>query len=204
MANWLHTRVPGSSFSQSAVPWRTEVSCRDLRSHPLLLDVDMKLVRTIAVAAAVVGAASGALAQQGMRYSLAVGPFRIDRLAGTPVVPSFGMHKPTGRNALIGGRLSLVHNAGFYRLDALAIDLDFGVRGRPARVEWQATAGPWGMLGGDGDGTPYAHIGGQATAGVTWWAGRRIGLLALASGRLRFAAANERTTGSAAIGVVVR
>jgi hypothetical protein len=164
----------------------------------------MKALPAVALAVALVGASSQAGAQQRVRFSAVAGPFRIDRLAGAPVVPSVGVHWATGRRGLVGGRLSLVRNAGFYGLDALSMDLEMGVRSRPARVEWLATAGPWGLLGGDGDGTPYALIGGQATAGVTWWARRRVGLLALASARLKFSESTERATGSGALGVVVR
>ncbi|MCC7052443.1 MAG: hypothetical protein IT355_04190 [Gemmatimonadaceae bacterium] len=164
----------------------------------------MRVLCILALGVAAVGAASRAGAQEGMRYSVAVGPLRIDRLAGTPVVPSVGLHKPTGRRGVVGGRVSLVHDAGFYGLNAVALDLDVGVRSRPARVEWQALVGPWLLLGGDGDGTPYGLVAGQATAGVTWWAQRRFGLLALASGRLKFGTSTERATGSGAIGVVVR
>ena len=164
----------------------------------------MKLLRTIVVAAALAGAASTGLAQNAMRYSLAVGPMRIDRLVGSPMVTSIGIHKPTGRRGLIGGRLGLIRNAGYYSLNALTLDLDFGLRSQPARVEWQATAGPWLLLGGDGDGTPYALIAGHVTGGVTWWAQPHLGFLGSASGRVQFGASNERVTGSAAIGVVVR
>lgn len=157
-----------------------------------------------AVVAALLGVASAVGAQQGVRLSLAAGPYRVDRLAGTPIVPSIGVHKPIGRRGLVGGRLGLVRNAGFYGLDALTLDLDFGVRSRPSRVEWQATAGPWTLLGGDGDGTPYGVLGGQATAGATWWARPRLGFLALATGRLKFAASAEHATGGGALGVVVR
>ena len=174
------------------------------RIHLNAVSSSIHSLRAVALVAALLGTAAGAFAQDGVRYSVAAGPFRIDRLAGTPVVPSLGVHKPVGHRALIGGRLGLVRNAGFYGLDALLLDLDFGIRSRPSRVEWQATAGPWSMLGGDGDGTPYALIGGQATAGATWWVRRQFGFIALGSARFKFDQSNERVTGSAALGVVVR
>jgi hypothetical protein len=164
----------------------------------------MKGLSAVALAAALIGASSQAGAQDGVRFSAVAGPLRIDRLAGTPIVPSVGVHWSPGRRGFAGGRLALVRNAGFYSLNALSMDLDFGVRSRPGRVEWQTTAGPWFLLGGDGDGTPYALIAGQATGGVTWWARRHFGFLALASARLKLGESTERATASGALGVVVR
>ena len=164
----------------------------------------MIFVRTAVALTAMLSLASGALAQQSMRYSLTVGPYRVNRLAGTPNASWVGLHKPVGRRGLIGGRLGLIRNAGFYSLNALTLDLDFGVRSRPGRVEWQATAGTWGLLGGDNDGTPYFGIGAQAATGVTWWAQPHLGFLALGTARLKLDLSREPVTGGGAFGVVVR
>lgn len=148
--------------------------------------------------------ATTAGAQESVRFAAGAGPFKVDRLAGTPTVPSLSIHKPFGRRAIAGGRLGLIRSAGFYTLDALVIDLELGYRSRPARVEWTLAAGPWGMLGGDGDGTPYVHIGGLGTVGATWWALPRVGLTAAGSGRLWVSRQGDRATPSAMVGVVVR
>jgi hypothetical protein len=142
-------------------------------------------------------------AQQPVRLSLAVGPYKIDRLAGTPRVASIGIHKPFGLPGLAGGRLSWIRDAGFYGLDALALDIDVGVRSRPARLEGQLMAGPMAMLGGDGDGTPYAHVGLQGTGGATLWLHRRLGLIGSATARFTFVG-DDRVRPGAAVGLVVR
>ena len=143
-------------------------------------------------------------AQQPARLSLAVGPYEIDRLAGTPNVVSVGIHKPFGVAGLAGGRLSWIRDAGFYGLDAAALDLDFGVRSRPAKFEGVVMGGPWAMLGGDGDGTPYRHVGLQGASGATLWFHRRLGLTGLATARSTLAENDDRLLGGAAFGVVVR
>lgn len=160
--------------------------------------------RAVLSIAAFVVAPSLCRAQEPLRVALMVGPFRVDRLAGTPHVPSLGLLKPVRERVVVGGRLSLIRDAGFYGLDALTLDLDVGVRTRAARLEGQLSVGPWGMLGGDGDGTPYARVGGQGTAGATWWVRRRFGVVALATTRVNLADSDERVTSSAALGVVVR
>ena len=142
--------------------------------------------------------------QQPVRLSLAVGPYGIDELAGTPQVLSIGVHKPLGETGLAGGRLSWIRDAGFYGLDAAALDLDLGFRSRSDRFEGQVMAGPWAMLGGDGDGTPYAHVGLQATSGATWWLHRRFGLVGRASARFTFVKSEDRAWPGAAFGFVVR
>lgn len=144
------------------------------------------------------------VAQQPVRLSFAVGPYEIDDLAGTPSVVSIGAHKPFGVTGLAGGRLSWIRDAGFYGLDAAALDLDFGVRSRPAMFEGLVMGGPWAMLGGDGDGTPYLHVGVQGTSGGTLWLHRRLGLVALATARFTFVDKADRVLGGAAFGLVVR
>ncbi len=164
----------------------------------------MTVLRAILFIAAFVLAPCVTRAQEPLRIALAVGPFRVDRLAGTPRVPSLNLLKPVRQRVLVGGRLSWIRDAGFYGLDALTLDLDVGVRTRPARLEGHLTVGPWGMLGGDGDGTPYARGGGHGTAGATWWLRRWIGLTASGTARLNLVDTDERVTPSAAFGVVVR
>ncbi|MBL8980980.1 MAG: hypothetical protein JNL26_02290 [Gemmatimonadetes bacterium] len=143
-------------------------------------------------------------AQQPARLSFAVGPFEIDDLAGTPNVVSMGVHKPFGLTGLVGGRLSWIRDAGFYGLDAAALDLDLGVRSRPARFEGMVMGGPWAMLGGDGDGTPYTHVGLQGASGATVWLHRRVGLMALATARVTFVESDNRVGSGASFGLVVR
>jgi hypothetical protein len=161
-------------------------------------------MRVVMLFSAWVGLASMLPAQEPARLAATVGPFRVDRLAGTPRVASLGLHKPICTRGLVGGRLSWIGNAGFYGLDALVLDLDVGVRTRPARLEGHVAVGPWGMLGGDGDGTPYARGGGHGTGGATWWVSQRFGVVALATARVNLADSDERLTSSAALGVVVR
>jgi hypothetical protein len=157
---------------------------------------------TYTLASVLVVASAGA--QSSTRLSLVFGPQRIDKLAESPVAPTLGLAKPVGRHGVLGGRLGWIRDAGFYGLDALTLDLDAGLKTRPATMEWHATAGPWAMLGSDGDGTPYTHVGGQATVGLTWWPSNRLGLLGSASGRLWLSRSDERLTPGALVGLVIR
>lgn len=123
-------------------------------------------------------------AQRGTRFIVAGGPYRVDDVAGTPFVPLIGLFKATGQRGVFGVNLGLIREAGFYGLDALTLDIHLGRRSAPARVEWFGTIGPTAMLGGDGDGTPYVGLGGQATVGATWWFDDRVGLIGAGTGRL--------------------
>jgi len=159
---------------------------------------------TILVAAALVADPACLAAQRSLRFQAGLGPYRVDDLAGTPLVPMIGLAKPFGHRGLVAGNLGLIRGAGFYGLDALTLDLHIGASSRPDRVEWGATIGPSGLVGGDGDGTPYLAAGVHGTGGVIWWVASRIGLTAAATGRLWFTSGNARLSPSAAIGLTVR
>ncbi len=142
-------------------------------------------------------------AQRGTRLVVAAGPYHVDKVAGTPLVPMVGFFKATGERGLFGFNLGLIREAGFYGLDALTLDVHLGRRSAPGRVEWHATIGPTAMLGGDGDGTPYVGLGGQATVGATWWLGGRIGVMGAGTGRLWGGSADLFSPG-AVLGLVLR
>ena len=137
------------------------------------------------------------------RITIGAGPYRVDELARTPLVPMIGVLKPRGQRGLVGANLGLVRSAGFYDLNALTLDVHIGIRSAPAHIEWHATAGPSGMLGGDSDGTPYLQLGGQGTVGATWWFANRLGAMAAATGRAWLTTANSRFSPSAYGGMVI-
>lgn len=146
---------------------------------------------------------AAANAQRGTRFFVAGGPYRVDNVAGTPFVPMIGLFKATGQRGMFGVNLGLIREAGFYGLDALTLDIHLGRRSAPAQVEWFGTIGPTAMLGGDGDGTPYLGLGGQATIGATWWAGDRVGLMAAGTGRI-WAGSPDVFSPNAMIGLALR
>lgn len=152
----------------------------------------------------VLGLSDELAGQRSTRFQIAAGPYRVDRIARTPIVPSIGLFKPFGDRGLAGGNLGLIADAGFYGLTALSLDLHVGLRSRPARVEWNGTVGPSGMLGGDGDGTPYIRAGAHGTVGLVWWVDPRIGLTASTTGRIWFTTGNSRFSPSGAVGITFR
>ncbi len=154
--------------------------------------------------AAVAAVPASLPAQHPWRLTLAAGPYRVDDLAGTPTVPTVALAKSIGQRGLIGGTLGLIQHAGFYRLDALTLDLGVGRRSSGARLEWTGSLGPAALLGGDSDGTPYLAAGGHATVGLTWWVGRRIGLSLSGVGRVWLTTGNARLSPSATAGVAFR
>ncbi len=158
----------------------------------------------LALAAALLAIPAGLDAQGPWRLALTAGPYRVDRLAGTPIVPTATLTKQFGGRMLAGGSLGLVRAAGFYGLDALTLDLHVGVRSAPAKLEGFATGGPTTLLGGDGDGTPYLSTGLHLTTGVNWWVGPRIGFTASATGRVWVTTGNSRFSPSATAGIVFR
>jgi hypothetical protein len=147
--------------------------------------------------------ADRAPAQDRWRLAVAVGPYRVDRLAGTPVIPSVAVSKLAGSRAVFGATVGWIRDAGFYGLDALTFDLDAGVRSA-GRVEWSATAGPSFMVGGDGDGTPYVGAALHGSVGAIWWFGRKVGLTAGTTGRVWLTTGNNRFSPSGSIGLVLR
>lgn len=159
--------------------------------------------RLLLILVAALALPTGAAAQRALQFSAAVGPYRVDDLAGTPLVPSVALAKPFGRRAVWNATLGLVREAGFYGLDALTLDVGVGLRGRPTRFEWQATIGPSALVGGDGDGTPYTTAGVHTTVAGIWWAGKRVGLLASATGRVWATTGNSRFSPSARLGLVI-
>ena len=164
----------------------------------------MTSIRRLALVAALVAAPASLGAQNSLRFGLAAGPYRVDNLAGTPIVPTLMLLKPAGQRGIFGGNLGLIKSAGFYGLNALTLDLHAGLRSQPATLEWLGTVGPTFIAGGDGDGTPYTSVGGQATTGVTWWAGKHIGVVALATGRVWFTTGNSTFSPGGSIGIVLR
>ncbi|MBM4189051.1 MAG: hypothetical protein FJ206_17260 [Gemmatimonadetes bacterium] len=143
-------------------------------------------------------------AQSPLRVAAGVGPYRVDDVAGTPLVPMVGLFKPVGRQAVIGANLGLVKSAGFYGLDALTLDAHLGVEKTSRRLTLTGTLGPSAMAGGDGDGTPYLSAGAHATAGLTWWFTDRVGLWAATTGRLWFTTGNSRFSPGAMVGLSFR
>lgn len=109
--------------------------------------------------------------------------YHVDDLAGTPIGPSIGLSRELGRRGLVGLDFTWINDAGFYGLTALAADLDLGLRERLGRLELQASVGPSGLLGGDGDGTPYYSAGAHASAGLVYWPSDHLGVYG--RGRLR-------------------
>jgi hypothetical protein len=142
-------------------------------------------------------------AQSRWRLGLAAGPYRVDDLAGTPLVPAATLAKAVGSGALAGGTLGWIRDAGFYGLDALALDLSVGLR-RGAALEWAGTVGPAFLVGGDGDGTPYTAAGGHVTMSLTRWVGARFGIAVAGTGRLWFTTGNTRFSPGGQIGLVLR
>lgn len=166
----------------------------------------MKMTNVVAVALLLAALPTSGWAQRSPRFFLAAGPYRIDRLAGTPIVPTIGLLKPVGQRGAWGIGLSGIRNAGFYSLNALALDLHIGLRTRPGPVEGFGTVGPATMLGGDGDGSPYARLGLQASVGGTWWVGRHVGVIGFATGRVWVGtgSSENRFSPGASAGIVVR
>ncbi|MDX2057761.1 MAG: hypothetical protein SFV24_08145 [Gemmatimonadales bacterium] len=159
----------------------------------------------LALAFLAVGATPGSAQSSPRSWSLAVGagPFRIDDLAGTPLVPTAQLLK-AGRRAAFGVAATWVNNAGFYTLTALTLDVGVGVRSGGARNEVFALVGPTAIVGGDSDGTPYTSAGAHLTLGGTRWLTDRVGITAGAVGRVWFTTANSQVAPSASIGLRFR
>lgn len=136
------------------------------------------IIAGLAAAMPTPAAAQDAASRRGWTVTAAIGPARIDRLAGTPLVPTASFERTVGARGMFGARLGWIGNAGFYSLNALTLDLGLGLRAAGRRTEGSVMAGPSVILGGDSDGTPYAAVGPQLTASGTVWVGDRIGLTA--------------------------
>jgi hypothetical protein len=164
----------------------------------------MKWLPVFLVVVATAAVAIGAEAQSRWRLAAGVGPYRVDDIAGTPIVPSATLSREVGRGFLVGGTLGWVRDAGFYGLDALTFDFSVGVRRGSGPFEWTGTIGPAVLLGGDGDGSVYAAGGGQTTMTLTRWVGPRFGIVVGGTGRLWFSTGNSRFSPSASAGIVLR
>ncbi|MEZ4458032.1 MAG: hypothetical protein R2882_16020, partial [Gemmatimonadales bacterium] len=139
----------------------------------------------------------------GWRLGLSAGPYRVDRLAGTPFVPRLDLTR-AGERAVFTFALSGIKGAGFYSLDALALDAGLGLRGGSPRFEVQGLIGPSGILGGDSDGTPYTGVGAHATLQGTAWVTPGLGLTGGGVARVWFTTGNARFSPSAYAGLRVR
>ncbi|MGE0443236.1 MAG: hypothetical protein AB7L66_14200 [Gemmatimonadales bacterium] len=139
----------------------------------------------------------------GWRLGLSAGPCRVDRTAGTPFVPRLDVTR-AGRQAVFTFAVSGIKGAGFYGLDALALDAGIGLRGGSPRFEVQGLIGPSGMLGGDGDGTPYLGFGANATLQGTAWLTSGVGITAGGVARSWFTTGNTRFSPSAYAGLRIR
>jgi hypothetical protein len=140
---------------------------------------------------------------RGWSIGFGVGPFRIDDLAGTPLVPTVQVLK-TGRAAAFGATGTWVNDAGFYSLTSATLDLGVGVRTGSSRTDLVALAGPTGMLGGDSDGTPYILAGVHGTLTATWWPSDRVGVSATGVMRVWVTTGNSRFAPSATAGLRLR
>jgi hypothetical protein len=164
-----------------------------------------RLVVGIIVGLALQAAPGGAqTARSGAwRLGAGAGVYHVDELAGTPMVPGLSVAREVGRRAVVGLDLAAISGAGRYGLDALAADLDVGVLVPRGRFELALTAGPSGLLGGDGDGTPYYSVGVHGAVGATLWATDRFGLTARVRVRQWITSPAEQSPGVVA-GLVVR
>jgi len=163
----------------------------------------LSLLLALALLGASVSPGSAQSSRGGWSLSVGAGPFRIDDLAGTPLVPTAQLLK-SGQRAAFGVAATWVNNAGFYTLTALTLDVGIGIRSGQDRNEFVALVGPTGILGGDSDGTPYTSAGAHLTVGGTRWLTDRIGLTAGAVARVWFTTANSQFAPSASIGVRFR
>lgn len=138
------------------------------------------------------------------QLAIGVGPYRVDDLAGTPIIPTAQLVKSFGTRGAAGLSVGWIPNAGFYNLTALTVDLGFGVRSAPGRVEWIGLVGPSGIIGGDSDGTPYVGVAGHAGGYVTAWLSDRIGITGGAIARVWISAGNSRFSPSGFAGLRFR
>lgn len=118
------------------------------------------------------------------RVSLGIGLYQVDDLVGTPLVPAVSLTRTLGHHGFAALEITGIFNKGFYSLNALAGDLDLGVRVPIERLELSLSAGPSGILGGDSDGTPYAGGGVHGAVGATAWVTSSVGLQT--RGRIRY------------------
>ncbi len=166
----------------------------------------LKLFRILASLALFLLVSSPASAQtprRGWSVAIAGGPFRIDDLAGTPLVPTAQLLK-SGHRTAFGVAATWVNNAGFYTLTALTLDVGLGIRTGGNRAELHALIGPTGILGGDSDGTPYVSAGAHLTVGGTRWISDRVGLTAGGVMRVWLGTANSQIAPSASLGLRFR
>lgn len=140
----------------------------------------------------------------GWRFGVAAGPIRIDDLAGTPLVPNIDLHKAYGRSGIVGGSLGWVRDAGFYGLDALVLDVGLGKRWSTSTRDYALMAGPSGMVGGDGDGTPYLAAGAHLSALAIHWLGEHVGIAVGGTVRVWATTANARVMPGARLGFSFR
>lgn len=140
--------------------------------------------------------------KNGWQLTGAVGPYRIDDLAGTPIVPSATLTR-AGKLSF-GATLWWIDGAGRYTLTALAADLDLGVRFGHERVEGALTVGPSALLGGDSDGTPYLGAGGHTTLSGLLWISEAVGVSLAASARAFVRSTDLLFTPSLQAGIRVR
>jgi hypothetical protein len=142
-------------------------------------------------------------ADRGWRLGAGVGIYRVDDLAGTPVVPATRLERVAGRG-VSSFELYYIRHAGFYGLDALGADLGLGVRQSRRGGELGALAGASGMLGGDGDGTPYVAAGVHAAVQGIAWLDQGVGLSLRGTARFWITAANSRFMPSLVAGLVIK
>ncbi len=115
--------------------------------------------------------------RNGWRLAGGIGVYEVDELVGTPLIPMAAIGGTIGSRAVVNLELTGIFNKGFYHTDAIAGDLDLGIRFPVRSLEVQVTAGPTGILGGDSDGTPYTGGGLQGAIGLAAWAGNRVGFV---------------------------
>lgn len=130
--------------------------------------------------------AQDAGSRRGWTLGVGVGPAQIDDLAGAPNVPTVSFERTVGSSGQIGGRVGWIGDAGLYSLNAVTLDLGFGIRGTAERTEGSVVVGPTAILGGDSDGTPYLGIGPHVTLAGTVWLSSRVGVQGAGIGRVWF------------------
>lgn len=167
------------------------------------LPVASLVLTTVLALAALPAAAQAPARERAWWLALGGGFYQVDDLVGTPLVPAASLTRTMGRNGFVGLEITGIFNKGFYSLNALAGDLDLGVRVPMELVELSLSAGPSGIVGGDSDGTPYAGGGVHGAVGATAWVTGSIGLQA--RGRIRYwwGVANDVLAGFS-LGLVVK
>ncbi len=169
---------------------------------PRLPVVSLALAAVLALAA-LPAVAQAPARERAWRLALGGGFYQVDDLVGTPLVPAASLTRTLGRNGFVGLEITGIFNQGFYSLNALAGDLDLGVRFPMDPFELSLSAGPSGILGGDSDGTPYTGGGVHGAVGATAWVTNSVGLQARGRVRYWWGVANEALAGLS-LGLVVK